>query len=267
MATNSSDESNDNISLEEITKGVASILPVSFETDDNNDFGMNRRLCPCCGKEPSELYGKYTWMIDKFSQISRRELRSNAFEVGGYKWSIFLYPKGCDVSDHLSVFLCVADHDTLPKDWFHFAQFTAATRYIVSGRMSTFGVGKRFWSFCKVWSSVSQDSRDQMSREKADSILPLITNLFFLEKEVTSTLLMESLCDGLTALKEPSMPVVRMEEGSFVLVVDLVLLLERVAVEPLVPMVVNHIPGDLGEVSQAVESDEKCLTEYGRKVI
>jgi hypothetical protein len=38
------------------------------------------------GPKPSELYGKYTWKIEKFSQITKRELRSNAFEVGGYKW-------------------------------------------------------------------------------------------------------------------------------------------------------------------------------------
>jgi len=38
------------------------------------------------GQKPSELYGKYTWKIEKFNQITKRELRSNAFEVGGYKW-------------------------------------------------------------------------------------------------------------------------------------------------------------------------------------
>lgn len=43
------------------------------------------------GPKPSELYGKYTWKIEKFSQITKRELRSNAFEVGGYKWYGDLY--------------------------------------------------------------------------------------------------------------------------------------------------------------------------------
>lgn len=38
------------------------------------------------GPKPSELYGKFTWKIENFSQINKRELRSNAFEVGGYKW-------------------------------------------------------------------------------------------------------------------------------------------------------------------------------------
>lgn len=43
------------------------------------------------GPKPSDLYGKYTWKIEKFSQINKRELRSNAFEVGGYKWYGFAY--------------------------------------------------------------------------------------------------------------------------------------------------------------------------------
>jgi len=38
------------------------------------------------GPKPSELFGRYTWKIEKFSQINKRELRSSPFEVGGYKW-------------------------------------------------------------------------------------------------------------------------------------------------------------------------------------
>jgi hypothetical protein len=38
------------------------------------------------GPRPAELYGKFTWRIDNFSQINKRELRSNSFDVGGYKW-------------------------------------------------------------------------------------------------------------------------------------------------------------------------------------
>ncbi|PWA51782.1 MATH domain-containing protein [Artemisia annua] len=78
------------------------------------------------GLNPHQLYGKYTWKIDKFSQINKRELRSNAFEVGGYKWYILIYPQGCDVCNHLSLFLCVANHDKLLPGWSHFAQFTIA---------------------------------------------------------------------------------------------------------------------------------------------
>jgi hypothetical protein len=38
------------------------------------------------GPSPQQLYGRYTWKIDNFSEISKRELRSNVFEVGSYKW-------------------------------------------------------------------------------------------------------------------------------------------------------------------------------------
>ena len=39
---------------------------------------------------------------------------------------ILVYPQGCDVSNHLSLFLCVADYDKLLPGWSHFAQFTIA---------------------------------------------------------------------------------------------------------------------------------------------
>ena len=48
------------------------------------------------------------------------------FEVGKYKWYILVYPQGCDVANHLSLFLCVADYDKLLPGWSHFAQFTIA---------------------------------------------------------------------------------------------------------------------------------------------
>ncbi|CAN7046658.1 unnamed protein product [Brassica oleracea var. botrytis] len=76
------------------------------------------------GANPSELYGTHTWKIEKFSKISMPEIRSNVFEVGGHQWSILVYPKGCEVPTHLSLFLCVANCDKLLPGWNHFAQFT-----------------------------------------------------------------------------------------------------------------------------------------------
>ncbi|KAK9815093.1 hypothetical protein WJX73_007356 [Symbiochloris irregularis] len=78
------------------------------------------------GPRPSSLYGKFTWKIENFSEISKRELRSTVFEVGSYKWYILVYPQGCDVCNHLSLFLCVADYDKLLPGWSHFSQFTIA---------------------------------------------------------------------------------------------------------------------------------------------
>lgn len=81
---------------------------------------------PECSSDPSELYGKFTWKIENFDSITKRELRSSVFEVGSYKWYILVYPNGCDVCNHLSLFLCVADYDKLLPGWSHFAQFTIA---------------------------------------------------------------------------------------------------------------------------------------------
>jgi chemotaxis protein histidine kinase CheA len=75
---------------------------------------------------PSSVYAKFTWHIENFSDISKRELRSGAFQVGPYRWYVLVYPQGCDVSNHLSLFLCVADYDKLLPGWGHYAQFTIA---------------------------------------------------------------------------------------------------------------------------------------------
>ncbi|XWS53855.1 hypothetical protein CRYUN_Cryun10bG0036100 [Craigia yunnanensis] len=103
-------------SSEQVENGAPSTSPPYWDSDEDDDGGP----------KPPELYGKYTWKIEKFSQINKRELRSNAFEVGGYKWYILIYPQGCEVCNHLSLFLCVANHDKLLPGWSHFAQFTIA---------------------------------------------------------------------------------------------------------------------------------------------
>ncbi|MED6194127.1 hypothetical protein PIB30_025683 [Stylosanthes scabra] len=299
-------------SSEQVENGITSTSPPYWDTDDEDDGGP----------KPSELYGKYTWKIEKFSQITKRELRSNAFEVGGYKWYILIYPQGCDVCNHLSLFLCVANHDKLLPGWSHFAQFTIAVkehdwgwkkfmelskvydgfvdtsdnliikaqvqvireksdrpfrcldcqyrrelvrvyltnveqicRRFVEERRSKLGKlieDKARWSsFFTFWREIDQNSRRRMSREKTDVILKVVVKHFFIEKEVTSTLVMDSLYSGLRALEgqtkckktrvklldaeEMPAPIIRVEKDMFVLVDDVLLLLERAAIEPLPP--------------------------------
>ena len=81
------------------------------------------------GVQPSDLYGKYTWTVGQFAEVSKRELRSGTFEAGGFKWYILVYPQGCDVANHLSLFLCVAEYDKLLPGWAHFAQFTVSVSH------------------------------------------------------------------------------------------------------------------------------------------
>ncbi|CAJ1976518.1 unnamed protein product [Sphenostylis stenocarpa] len=356
-------------SSEQVENGITSTSPPYWDTDDEDD-----------GPKPSELFGRYTWKIEKFSQITKRELRSSPFEVGGYKWYILIYPQGCDVCNHLSLFLCVANHDKLLPGWSHFAQFTIAVvnkdpkkskysdtlhrfwkkehdwgwkkfmelskvydgfvdtsdnliikaqvqvireksdrpfrcldcqyrrelvrvyltnveqicRRFVEERRSKLGKlieDKARWSsFFTFWREIDQTSKRRMSREKTDVILKVVVKHFFIEKEVTSTLVMDSLHSGLKALEgqtknqkakmklldaeEVPAPIVHVEKDMFVLVDDVLLLLERAAIEPLPPKD-EKCPqnrtkeGNSGEDfnKDSIERDERRLTELGRRTL
>ncbi|XP_055813646.1 TNF receptor-associated factor homolog 1a isoform X2 [Solanum dulcamara] len=354
-------------SSEQVENGTPSTSPPYWDSDDDED----------AGPKPSELYGKYTWKIDKFSQINKRELRSNAFEVGGYKWYILIYPQGCDVCNHLSLFLCVANHDKLLPGWSHFAQFTIAVvnkdpkkskysdtlhrfwkkehdwgwkkfmelskvlegfidadtliikaqvqvireradrpfrcldcqyrrelvrvyltnveqicrRFVEErrGRLGKLIEDKARWSsFCAFWLGMDQNSRRRMSQQKSDSILKVLSKHFFIEKEVTSTLVMDSLYSGLKAIEgqtkgkkgkyldaeEQLVPIVRLDNDMFVLVDDVLVLLERAALELLPPKdekgPQNRTKdGASGEDfnKDSIERDERRLTELGRRTI
>ncbi|KAE8731534.1 MATH domain-containing protein [Hibiscus syriacus] len=127
-----------------------------------------------------------------------------------------------------------------------------------------------------------------MSREKKDIILKVVVKHFFIEKEVTSTLVMDSLYSGLKALEgqskskkvksklfdaeEMPAPIVCVEKDMFVLVDDVLLLLERAALEPLPPKdekgPQNRTKdGNSGEDfnKDSIERDERHLTELGRR--
>ncbi|KAE9589766.1 hypothetical protein Lalb_Chr21g0312421 [Lupinus albus] len=357
-------------SSDQVENGITSTSPPYWDTDDEDD----------CGMKPSELYGKHTWKIEKFSQITKRELRSNAFEFAGYKWYILIYPQGCDVCNHLSLFLCVANHDKLLPGWSHFAQFTIAVvnkdpkkskysdtlhrfwkkehdwgwkkfmelskvyegfvdtsdnliikaqvqvireksdrpfrgldyqyrrelvrvyltnveqicRRFVEERRSKLGKlieDKARWSsFFAFWREIDQTSRHSMSMEKTDVILKIVVKHFFIEKEVTSTLVMDSLYSGLKALEgrtkckksrvkmldaeEMPAPIVRVENDMFVLVEDVLVLLERAATEPLPPKdekgpQSRTKDGNSGEDfnKDSIERDERRLTELGRRTL
>ncbi|KAE9619198.1 hypothetical protein Lalb_Chr02g0150601 [Lupinus albus] len=355
---------------EQVENGITSTSPPYWDTDDEEDRGL----------KPSKLYGKYTWKIEKFSQISKRELRSNAFEIGGYKWYILIYPQGCDVCNHLSLFLCVANHDELLPGWRHFAQFTIAIANKDPKKSKHSDTLHRFWkkehdwgwkkfmelskvydgfvdtsdyliikaqvqvireksdrpfrcldrqyrrelvrvyltnieqicrrfveerrsklrkliddkarwsSFFAFWGRIDQNSRCHMSREKTDVILKVVVKHFFIEKEVASTLVMDSLYSGLKALEgqtkgikvrvkllgaeEMPAPIVHVENNMFVLVDDVLLLLERAATEPLPPKdekgPQNRTKdGNSGEDfdNDSMERDEMRLTELGRRTL
>ena len=354
----------------QVENGTPSTSPSYWDTDDDEDYGL----------KPSQLFVKHKWKIEKFSEIKKRELRSSVFEAGGYKWYILIYPQGCDVWHHLSLFLCVANHEKLLPGWGHFAQFTIAVankdpkkskfsdtlhrfwkkehdwgwkKFIESQKLNEGFVDdsdtltieaqvqvirervdrpfrclyrgyrrelvrgyltnvvqncrlfveekrsklerliedKASWtSFGVFWLGMDQNSRRRMSREKMDVILKGVVKHFFIEKEITSTLVMDFLYSGLKALegqskskksrprsldtKELPAPLVSVDKDMFVLADDVLLLLERAALEPLPP---NSDKGPRNRIkdvndgeddnNESVDRDERRLTELGRRTV
>ncbi|XP_019058989.1 PREDICTED: MATH domain and coiled-coil domain-containing protein At3g58270-like [Tarenaya hassleriana] len=63
-----------------------------------------------------QLEKKFTWVIEDFSSLKDKKCYSDPFIIGGCKWRVLVFPKGNGV-DYLSVYLDVADAESLPPGW------------------------------------------------------------------------------------------------------------------------------------------------------
>jgi hypothetical protein len=104
-----------------------------------------------------------------------------------------------------------------------------------------------FCSFSGFWLAMDPSVRRHMTREKTETILKVVVKQFFIEKEVTSTLVFDSLYSGLKALEYQSnnkkgipkiteadarsTPMVLIDQDMFVLADDALLLFERAALD------------------------------------
>ncbi|KAE8711065.1 Ubiquitin carboxyl-terminal hydrolase 12 [Hibiscus syriacus] len=96
---------------------------------------------------------RFTWKIDNFSGIHARKLYSDDFIVNGFKWRILIFPRGMNV-DHLSVYLDVADSESLPYGWSRYAHFTLTVKNQFHDKYSVrketnhhFNAGQDDWGF------------------------------------------------------------------------------------------------------------------------
>ncbi|PKI42929.1 hypothetical protein CRG98_036727 [Punica granatum] len=60
--------------------------------------------------------GRFTWKVMNFSKLTDQKYYSDIFAVDGCKWQILIYPKGSS-EGFFSIYLKVADHETLPIGW------------------------------------------------------------------------------------------------------------------------------------------------------
>ncbi|XP_077219239.1 MATH domain and coiled-coil domain-containing protein At3g58270-like [Tasmannia lanceolata] len=66
---------------------------------------------------------KVTWTIHNFSTLNTQKHYSDIFLVDGSQWKLLIYPKGNAVSQ-LSIYLAVADSESLPHEWSRTAKFS-----------------------------------------------------------------------------------------------------------------------------------------------
>lgn len=84
--------------------------------------------CVMTMKNP--LNNTYTWKIDNDSKLDQEEVLSEAFIVGEQKWKLAIYPKGNGTAKDksVSVFLKLADWETLLPGWKVYAEYELCIR-------------------------------------------------------------------------------------------------------------------------------------------
>ncbi|KAF8113331.1 hypothetical protein N665_0051s0025 [Sinapis alba] len=153
---------------------------------------------------------------------------------------------------------------------------------------------KENWqSFSAFWLRLDQNTRRKMSREKMDVVLKLAAKIFFVLKQGTSTLMMDSLYSGCKAIEGQTKekksrqrqmdnvelpavpaPIVSVDQDMFVLVDDLLLLMQKTVNAPFAIKEEkgSQNPSKVGDVGdeyskEAIWRDESRLTEVGRRTM
>ncbi|XP_010036572.2 ubiquitin carboxyl-terminal hydrolase 12 [Eucalyptus grandis] len=73
-------------------------------------------------EEQSFTLWKYTWKITNFTGLTQKKYYSEVFTLSNNAWRILIFPKGSN-TDHLSIYLDVADSERLPSRWSRNAHF------------------------------------------------------------------------------------------------------------------------------------------------
>ncbi|KAG7561306.1 MATH/TRAF domain [Arabidopsis thaliana x Arabidopsis arenosa] len=80
---------------------------------------------------------KFTWVIKNFSSLQSEKIYSDQFVIDGCRWRLLAFPKGNSIkSDHLSLYLEVAESESLPCGWRRHAQFFFTIVNHIPGKFS-----------------------------------------------------------------------------------------------------------------------------------
>ncbi|CAA7025665.1 unnamed protein product [Microthlaspi erraticum] len=86
-----------------------------------------------------QVDNKFTWVIKNFSSLQSEKIYSDQFLIDGCKWRLMAFPKGNRVN-YLSLYLEVADFESLPCGWTRHAEFDCT---VVNQTKERFSQAKR----------------------------------------------------------------------------------------------------------------------------
>ncbi|KFK35045.1 hypothetical protein AALP_AA5G227100 [Arabis alpina] len=93
----------------------------------------------------NESNKKFTWVIKNFSSLQAEKIYSDEFVIGGCKWHLKAFPKGNNSSNHLSLYLVVADAKHLSFGWKRHAKLSLTVVNQISEKLSLLIEIKEFW--------------------------------------------------------------------------------------------------------------------------
>ncbi|CAL9216970.1 unnamed protein product [Arabidopsis halleri] len=88
---------------------------------------------------------KITWTIKNFSSLQSEKIYSDIFVVSDSKWRLLAYPKGNVDDTHFSLFLEVADSESLPYGWKRHTKCRLTVVNQISEKLSQQEVGLQSW--------------------------------------------------------------------------------------------------------------------------
>ncbi|KAI4341303.1 hypothetical protein MLD38_026039 [Melastoma candidum] len=142
--------------------GFTNMIPLNELRNTSNGFLVNDAVIIEAEFVISELEpegeqlrmsDKFTWKLTNFTRLTARKCYSQIFCIGGTDWRLLFYPEGNGTS-HLSVYLEVANHSTLPEGWTRSTAFSInlvnqvnRDDSIIKGTQNEFNSNRVDWGF------------------------------------------------------------------------------------------------------------------------
>ncbi|XP_006409748.2 MATH domain and coiled-coil domain-containing protein At3g44790 [Eutrema salsugineum] len=103
-------------------------VKVTFMSETKQTLNRNEKLvyatgvlgfgCEESSSMPKQIdKKKFTWVIKNFSSLESDVIYSDEFIAGGCKWRLVAFPKGYNNTSDLSLYLVVANAESLPCGW------------------------------------------------------------------------------------------------------------------------------------------------------